>query len=136
MTEEIELRRQIASVAEQRRKLPAGPVAKPYEFLDRDGRKITLADLFGDKDTLVTYFWMYGPERERPCPMCTSFVGSLDIPMRDIRQKTAFAILGRSPVSRQLAFAIERGWRNLDFYQCVGGDFTRDYRCLAPDGNE
>ncbi len=72
---------------------------------------MTLADLFDGHDTLVTYFWMYGPERERPCPMCTSLLGSFDIPARDLSQRVALAVIGRSPVARQLAFARERGWR-------------------------
>ena len=135
LAEEIELRRQIQRVAEQRRALPPGPVAKDYRFLDEQGNDIGLVDLFGRHDTLFTYFWMFGPERERPCPMCTSFVGSLDIPVPDIEQRLAIAILGRSPVARQLAFARERGWSNLDFYQTVGDDFARDYRALV-DGEE
>jgi hypothetical protein len=79
---------------------------------------------------------MYGPQRERPCPMCTAFLGSLDIPVRDLTQRVAFAVIGRSPVERQLAFARERGWRNLKFYATVGDDYARDYRGLAPDGSE
>ncbi len=46
------------------------------------------------------------------------------------------AVIGRSPVARQLAFARERGWTNLNFYQCVGDDFAKDYRGLAEDGSE
>lgn len=135
LAEEIELRRNIQRVAKLRRALPPGGEAKDYRFLDKDGKELGLADLFGRHDTLFTYFWMYGPERERPCPMCTSFVGSLDIPAPDIEQRVALAIIGRSPVERQLAFARERGWTHLEFYQTVGDDFARDYRALA-DGEE
>jgi predicted dithiol-disulfide oxidoreductase (DUF899 family) len=135
LAEEIELRRHIQRVAAIRRALPPGPEAKDYRFIDENGREVGLADLFGPHDTLFTYFWMYGPERERPCPMCTSFVGSLDIPAPDIEQRVAMAILGRSPVERQLAFARERGWTHLKFYQTVGDDFARDYRAMA-DGDE
>src|SRR5436190_23192299 len=135
LAEEIALRRRIQRVAEQRRALPPVPVAKDYRFLDEQGNEIGLADLFGRHETLFTYFWMYGPQRERPCPMCTSFVGSLDIPAPDIEQRLALAIIGRSPVARQLAFARERGWRNLKFYQTLGDDFARDYRILV-DGDE
>src|SRR5687768_11782789 len=71
LAEEIELRRQIQRVAEHRRALPPGPVAKDYRFLDEQGNEIGLVDLFGRHGTLFTYFWMYGPQRERPCPMCT-----------------------------------------------------------------
>lgn len=136
LAEEIELRRQIQRVAEMRRALPPGGVAKEYRFLDAEGNQLTLADLFGKHDTLFTYFWMYGPERERPCPMCTSFVGSLDAPAPDIEQRLALAIVGRSPVARQLAFARERGWTHLNFYQLVGDDFAIDYRGLSEDGDE
>ena len=136
LVEEIELRRQIERVAKQRRALPMGGEARGYKFLDDQGTTVGLADMFGDHDTLVTYFWMYGPERERPCPICTSLLGSLDIPAIDIEQRVALAVIGRSPVARQLAFARERGWQNLKFYQCVGDDFPIDYRGLAPDGSE
>ena len=135
LAEEIALRRQIQRVAEQRRALPPGPVAKDYRFLDDQGREIGLADLFGAHDSLFTYLWMYGPERKRPCPMCTSFVGSLDVPAPDIEQRLGLAIIGRSPVARQLAFARERGWRNLKFYQPVGEAFERDMQWIV-DGEE
>jgi predicted dithiol-disulfide oxidoreductase (DUF899 family) len=134
LAEEIELRRRIQRVAEHRRALPPGPVAKDYRFLDEQGNDIGLIDLLGRHDSLFAYFWMYGPERERPCPMCTSFVGSLDIPARDIEQRIAIAIVGRSPVARQLALARERGWRNLKFYQTVGDDYGRDVHALTDQG--
>jgi predicted dithiol-disulfide oxidoreductase (DUF899 family) len=137
LAEEIELRRHIERVAAQRRALPpGGEIPRDYELRDGQGRAARFSSLFGRHDTLVTYFWMFGPERERPCPMCTAFLGSLDIPVRDIGQRVAFAVLGRSPVERQLAFARERGWRNLEFYETVGDDFARHYRGLAPDGGE
>ena len=100
LAEEIELRRHIQRVAALRRALPPGGEANDYRFLDQDGNELRLIDLFGEHDTLFTYFWMYGPERERPCPMCTSFVGSLDVPAPDVEQRVALAILGRSPVAR------------------------------------
>ena len=135
LKEEIELRRHIERVAKLRRTLPPGSEASTYRFLDENGQELGLAEMFGQHDTLFTYFWMFGPERKRPCPMCTSFVGSLDIPAIDIEQRIAIAIVGRSPVSRQLAFARERGWRNLKFYQTIGDSFAIDYRALN-DGEE
>ena len=135
LAEEIELRRHAERVAQMRRALPLGGEARNYDFKDKDGKTVSLDHLFGKHDTLITYFWMFGPQRARPCPMCTSFLGSLDTPTRDINQRVSLAILGRSPVERQLAFAKERGWRNLEFYQ-VGDDFARDYRGLHTDGSE
>ena len=137
LAEEIELRRHIERVAAQRRALPPGGAPpQDYRFTDQDGREVTLSGLFGRHDTLVTYFWMFGPERARPCPMCTAFLGGLDGPARDLAQRVALAVIGRSPVDRQLAFARERGWRNLRFVATTNDDFPRDYRGLAPDGAE
>ena len=135
LAEEIELRRHLERVAEMRRQLPPGGKPADHRFLDEQGREIGLADLFGKHDTLITYFWMYGPQRQRPCPMCTNFLATLDGPAVDLQQRVGLAILGRSPVSRQLAFARERGWRNLRFHQ-VGDDFARAYRGLEDDGQE
>jgi predicted dithiol-disulfide oxidoreductase (DUF899 family) len=70
LAEEIEFRRHMTRLAEQRRALPPGTVIAKNRFKDANGAETGLEDLFGDHDTLVTYFWMYGPDRERPCPMC------------------------------------------------------------------
>jgi predicted dithiol-disulfide oxidoreductase (DUF899 family) len=137
LTEEIELRRHLTRVAEQRRALPPGPVIeKQYRFIDANGAEMGLIDLFGAHDTLVTYFWMYGPQRTRPCPMCTNLLGPLNGNAADIKQRAALKILGRSPVERQLAFAQERGWTFLDFVQTVGDEYARDLGVLTPDGLE
>lgn len=137
LAEEIELRRQIERVAARRRALPPGPVvAKDYRFIDANGQEVGLAALFGRHDTLITYFWMYGPARRRPCPMCTATLGPIDANARDLEQRVAFAVLGRSPVERQVAFGIERGWRALRFHQTVGDDYALDFGGLDQDGYE
>ena len=137
LAEEIELRRHITRLAEQRRALPPGPVIrKDYRFKDEQGAGVGLKDLFGDKATLVTYFWMFGPKRERPCPMCTNLLGAVNGNAADIKQRVALKVLGRSSVERQFAFAQERGWRDLDFVQTVGDDYATDLGVLLPDGSE
>ena len=95
-----------------------------------------MIDLFGDKNTLVTYFWMYGPQRQRPCPMCTNWLGAVNGNAADIKQRVALKILGRSEVERQYAFAQQRGWRDLNFVQTVGDDYAKDLGVLTPQGDE
>jgi len=137
LAEEIEFRRHMTRLVEQRRALPPGPVIeKNYRFKDANGEELGLIDLFGDKDTLVAYFWMFGPQRERPCPMCTNWLGAVEGNAADIKQRVALKILGRSPVARQLAFAQERGWTDLDFVQTVGDDYATDVGALPGDGQE
>jgi len=137
LAEEIEFRRHMTLLGEQRRALPPGPViTKDYRFKDEQAFEVGLKDLFGDKDTLVTYFWMYGPQRERPCPMCTNWLGSVNGNAADIKQRVALKILGRSTVERQFVFAQERGWRDLNFVQTIGDDYANDLGILKPDGSE
>jgi predicted dithiol-disulfide oxidoreductase (DUF899 family) len=137
LRQEIEFRRQMTRLVEQRQALPDGPViAKDYRFVDENGNNIGLTDLFGNKATLVTYFWMYGPQRARPCPMCTNWLGAINGNAADIKRRVALKILGRSPVERQLAFAAERGWRDLDVVQTVGDDYARDLGLINEDGSE
>lgn len=127
LAEEIELRRHIERVAEQRRALPpGGEVSKQYRFEGENG-PVVFSDLFGDKQTLVVYSYMYGPKRERPCPMCTSLLSAWDGEMTDVAQRIALVIVARSPIERLLAFKKERGWRQLKLFSDVGGDYTRDY---------
>jgi predicted dithiol-disulfide oxidoreductase (DUF899 family) len=137
LAEEIEFRRHMTRLTEQRRALPPGPVIeKNYRFKDANGEDVGLIDLFGKHLTLVTYFWMFGPQRERPCPMCTNWLGAVNGNAADIKQRVALKILGRSPVARQLAFAAERGWQHLDFVQTVGDDYAKDIGVLKSDGSE
>lgn len=137
LAEEIEFRRHMTRLSEQRQKLPPGPlVEKDYRFRDERGQELELADLFGEHHTLIAYFWMYGPQRERPCPMCTNWLGSVNGNANDVKQRASLKILGRSPVERQKAFATERGWHDLDFIQTIGDDYARDLGVLTPEGDE
>ncbi|WEK51246.1 MAG: DUF899 family protein [Candidatus Kaistia colombiensis] len=127
LAEEIELRRQIERVAEQRRNLPPGGiVGRNYPFEGELG-PVDFAGLFGDKQTLVIYSYMYGPQRKRPCPMCTSLMSAWDGEAQDVEQRVAFAMVARSPIERLWAFKQERGWKALKLYSDVSGDYTRDY---------
>jgi predicted dithiol-disulfide oxidoreductase (DUF899 family) len=127
LAEEIELRRHIERVAQLRRALPpGGQVTKNYRFVGEAG-PLGLADLFGGKQTLIIYSYMFGPQRKAPCPVCTSFMSSWDHKVPDIEQRVAFAMVARSPIDRLVAAKRARGWTKLKVYSDTDGDFTRDY---------
>lgn len=135
LAEEIELRRHIERVAELRRALPPGREVKTYRFIGEDG-PADLEGMFGDKQTLVVYTFMYGPQREKPCPMCTSMLSAWDGEARDIMQNVALAVTARSPIERLVALKKERGWRGLKLYSDQDGTFSRDYHAVSKDGGD
>jgi predicted dithiol-disulfide oxidoreductase (DUF899 family) len=136
LAEEIELRRRIEAVAAQRRALPpGGPVSGGYRFQGEDG-PTDFAGLFGDKQTLVIYSYMFGPERARPCPMCTNLLGAWEGNAADIGQRVSLAVVARSPIERLTAWKRERGWRNLRLFSDLSGAYSRDYFGVAPDGSD
>jgi len=136
LAEEIELRRHIERVAEQRRQLPmGGAIPEDYQFEGEKGQ-VRFSQLFGKHDTLVTYNFMYGPKMQRGCPMCTSLLSALDGEAPDIEQRVAFAIIAKSPIARILAFKKERGWRHLKLYSSAGNTFNRDYYGETPEGED
>ena len=131
LTEEIELRRHIERVAELRRALPpGGEVKKAYVFEGEKG-KVHFADLFGDKQTLAIYSYMFGPKREKLCPMCTSFMGTWEAKLPDVEQRVSFVFVARSPIARLIEAKKARGWKRLKLYSDMSVGYTRDYVSAA-----
>ena len=79
---------------------------------------------------------MFGPQRARPCPMCTSLLSAWDGEARDIEQRIALAVVARSPIERLVAFKHERGWRDLKLFSDPTGEYSRDYHALASNGED
>ncbi|SRR5258706_2309026 len=128
LANEIGLRREIERVAAERRALPAGgEVPENYRFVGESG-PVRMSELFRDgKDTLAIYSFMFGPERERPCPGCTHFLDGLDGQVRHIDQRINFFVVAKSPLPRIQAFARERGWTGLHMLSTDGNNYDRDY---------
>jgi predicted dithiol-disulfide oxidoreductase (DUF899 family) len=142
LAQEVELRRAMEAVASARRELPPGGVVpEDYVFqgAGENGSQadVRLSQLFAPgKDTLAIYSFMFGPERERPCPGCTHFLDGLDGAVRHTRERFNFVVVAKSPLPRILAFADERGWRHLRLLSTAGNGYDRDYfgdsTALAP----
>ena len=136
LAQEIELRRQIERVAAQRRALPpGGPVTGDYRFEGEAGPS-DFAGLFGDQQTLVVYSYMFGPERDRPCPMCTNLLDAWEGNAADIGQRASLVVVARSPIARLTAWKQERGWRHLRLYSDLNDAYSRDYFGVSPDGGD
>ena len=128
LTEEIELRRHVERVAAQRRALPrGGALLQDYTFVGIEG-PVQLSAMFASgKDTLAIYSFMYGPERERPCPGCTHFLDGLNGMAEHIGQRISFVVVAKSPLPRIVSFAKERDWDRLTLLSTDGNNYDRDY---------
>jgi len=127
LVEEIELRRHVERVAGQRRALPpGGQLAKDFELVSESG-PTSLSGLFGEKDTLMLYSMMYGPQRKAPCPSCTSFLSAWNGIAVNLRERVAIVVTARSPIERLMEYKRQRAFGNLPFVSDPNGEYTRAY---------
>lgn len=133
LSAELALRAKVEEVAALRRTLPAGgAVTTAYRFEDTTGA-VGLADLFGDKDTLALYSFMYA---DSPCPMCTSMLDGLNGQARHIGQQVAFAVVAAADPRTLADFAAGRGWTDLRLVSAAGTTYQRDYHGETADGGQ
>jgi predicted dithiol-disulfide oxidoreductase (DUF899 family) len=107
-----------------------GEIPQDFDLISESG-PIRFSTLFGDKDTLMIYSMMYGPQRKTPCPMCTSFLSSWNGTAVNLRERVAIAVIARSPLERLTDYKTQRGFANLPFVSDISGDYTRTY--VNPD---
>jgi predicted dithiol-disulfide oxidoreductase (DUF899 family) len=136
---ERELRAQTERVAALRRKLPpGGEVREDYVFEEGVApvRDVKLSELFGDKQSLVLYSFMYGPNAKAPCPLCTSFLDALEAQADHISQQVALAVVAKSPSPRIHEFTDPRGWKRLRLVSSNRSTYHRDYHGELPNGGQ
>ena len=132
LAEEIALRRHAEAVAAQRRALPeGGKVPEDYLF-ERIGANgmpemVAMSKLFGRHRTLILYSFMYGPDVDEPCPMCTHLLDSVNGGARHAGQRASLYVVAKSPIARLVEWARARGWDHLRFLSTAGNGYDADY---------
>ncbi len=143
---EIELIQARERVARMRRELPAGPeVTGEYTFmegpadLDRDEpvTVVRLSDLFASSsDNLIMINYMYGPEDDAPCPMCTMWADGYNAVAPHVKQRTSFVLVAATRPGDLRGIARKRGWQNIRLLSSLGSTFNHDYQSEDRDGNQ
>ena len=142
---EIELRNQVEEVARLRRELPVGGRLKEnYEFeeLGRSGgavKKVKFSHLFDPgKNALIVYSFMFGPEWERPCPMCTAVLDNYNGNAAHIRDRASLVVVAKAPVERVQQWANGREWNNLRMLSSGKNSYNVDYHAewQSPMGDQ
>src|SRR6184192_3896150 len=125
LNEEKELTRRDDELAKKRRELPWVPVEKDYRLETEDGTK-TLAELFDGRSQLLVYHFMFGPQYEAGCPVCSSIADTLAPQVAHLKARDATLLLAsRAPLEKLLAYRERMGW-SIDWVSSGGSDFNRD----------
>ena len=134
LQDEKELIEKVKSVAAKRRTLPlGGKLKQDYVFQwandGKVGEKVTFSELFGDKNTLLLYSFMYGPNWDNPCPSCTSLMDGFDRTWYQVSRNAAFAGIAKAPADRINAWAKKRGWSQIPLLSGADSPYQADYKC-------
>lgn len=134
LREEQELVDKVKAVAARRRELPrGGKLKEDYTFQwavdGKVGQSVKFSELFGDKNTLLLYSFMFGPGWDKPCPSCTSLMDGFDRVWYSVTQFAAFAGIAKAPADRIHAWAKERGWSEIALVSGFESSYQADYKC-------
>lgn len=122
---ERDLRDLAERVAATRRSLPPGPEMDPDTRLTAtDGTETTLAELFGERPTLLTYNMMFDQDWAEPCSMCAMWVDGIDAVAPHLLERTAAAVVAPAAPDRLAELARRRRWRWIPIYSTQPGDLT------------
>ena len=125
LAEEKELTRRSDELARKRRELPWVPVEKEYSFETADGTR-PLPELFDGRPQLLVYHFMFGPEYEAGCPVCSSIADNLNANLPHLRARdTTLICSSRAPLDKLQGYRTRMGW-SFDWVSTVGPDFHRD----------
>jgi predicted dithiol-disulfide oxidoreductase (DUF899 family) len=132
LAEEKELTRRNDELARKRRELPWVPVEKEYSFETVDGTT-SLAELFDGRSQLLIYHFMFGPDYEAGCPVCSSIADNLNANLPHLRARDVTLICSsRAPLDKLQAYKRRMGW-SFDWVSTVGPDFHRDLGFLRSE---
>jgi predicted dithiol-disulfide oxidoreductase (DUF899 family) len=107
---EKELTRRGDELARRRRELPWVPVEEDYRF-DSEHGEASLGDLFGGRSQLLVYHFMFGPDWDAGCPVCSSVADGFDgIRVHLEHHDVALAAISRAPIEKLVAYRQRMGW--------------------------
>jgi predicted dithiol-disulfide oxidoreductase (DUF899 family) len=132
LRKEKEFTRLSDQLSAEKRKLPWVKVEKEYVFDGPDGPQ-TLGELFTGRSQLFVYHFMFGPEWEEGCPVCSLAADNIDTNVVHLAQRdVTMVVVSRASLPRIEAFKKRMGWR-FKWVSSYGNDFNHDYRVSFTD---
>ncbi len=113
-------------LARQRQELPWLPVEKAYPLQTADGPK-TLEELFDGRSQLVIYHFMFAPDYDAGCPVCSSIADSFNGVLAQLAARDVTMIsVSRAPLDKLLAYRDRMGW-SFNWASSYESDFNYDF---------
>ena len=111
---EISLIIQREKVATMRRELAAEtPVPEDYVFTEVSAsgeKKVRLSELFETgNDTLIVFHYMWKPDDQNPCPMCTMWHDGYNAVAPHMSRNAAMVVVAKQDAATVRSFADQRG---------------------------
>jgi predicted dithiol-disulfide oxidoreductase (DUF899 family) len=114
------------ALAQARRELPWLPVDKSYTLQTEDGPR-TLAELFDGRSQLVIYHFMFGPDYDHGCPVCSSIADSFNGVLEHLKARdVTMMCVSQAPVEKLVAEKERLGW-NFTWASSDTSDFNADF---------
>ncbi|MDH3594868.1 MAG: DUF899 domain-containing protein [Rhodospirillales bacterium] len=142
---ETALKDQREEVAALRRSLPATVLEKEYEFEEGPAdladerasglRRTRLSELFSDgRSNLIVVHFMYGPDDDHPCPMCSMWADGYSAVARHVADKADLVLVAKAQVGKFRAWGHKQGWTGLRLLSSRNNAFNADFGVEAEDG--
>ncbi|MDQ3656714.1 MAG: DUF899 domain-containing protein [Chloroflexota bacterium] len=122
------------ALSAERRCLPMVRIDTEYVFDGPDG-EVSLLDLFEGRRQLIVQHFMFHPDWENGCPSCTHGVDNIGTIASLHGTDTTFALVGRAPLEKLLAYQERRGW-DFPWYSSGGSTFNRDFGVTVEEDME
>ena len=127
---EKDLTRRNDELARERRELPWVPIEKEYSFQTDDGTR-SLADLFDGRSQLLVYHFMFGPDYEAGCPVCSSSADGFDAVTPHLNARdVSFLCISRAPLDKLETYKRRMGWK-FPWVSSSASDFNFDFGVSA-----
>jgi predicted dithiol-disulfide oxidoreductase (DUF899 family) len=128
---EKEHTRMADELARQRREMPWLRLDKEYTLQTADGPR-TLAELFDGRSQLVVYHFMFGPDYEHGCPVCSSIADSFNGVLEQLKARDVTMIaISQAPAEKLEAERARLGW-NFTWASSCESDFNSDFEHSQP----
>src|SRR5215471_4065963 len=128
MVREKQFTRMRDALVADRRRLPMVEIEESYEFETRDGRNVSLLDLFEDRHQLIVVHFMFDPSWDDGCPSCSAAADEMSPGLLDHlhTRDTTMVWVSRAPIAKIENYRERKGW-DIPWVSSFGSEFNYDF---------